>query len=159
MWFVRAEDEGKRQGAGGDEGGDVFGDITITGGTVGAIGGRGHRIEQAPAPAGGAPPEPADRSAGAPPAAQGYDLAVVRDLLLDAFTAVDLRRLFEYSKHPELKEVAREFGEGDGVVDMVDKVLAFCRTRDLLPDLLAEVARVRPRPYARYQDRLSGRGV
>jgi hypothetical protein len=139
-----------------DDSGDRYGNITISGGTVGAIGGRGHHIEQAPARAGDAPPEPAGPSPDAAPATQRYDLAAVRDLLLDAFTAVDLRRLFEYSAHPELKGVAQEFAEGDGLADMADKVIAFCRTRDLLSDLLAEVARVRPRPYARYKQGGSG---
>ena len=41
-------------------------------------------------------------------------------------------------------------------MDMADKVIAFCRTRDLLPDLLAEVARARPRVYARYREGVQG---
>lgn len=133
--------------------GDVFGNITISGGNVGAIGGRGHQIQQ------GFPTEmPKIGTHTVPDAthAQGSQLVATRDLLLDAFTAADLRRLFEYSTHPELKDLAREFGEGDGLVDMADKAIAFCRTRDLLPDLLAEVARVRPRPYARHRERVEG---
>jgi hypothetical protein len=44
----------------------------------------------------------------------------------------------------------REFGEGDGLVDMVDKAIPCSQTCGLLPELLAEVARLRPRPYGRY---------
>ncbi|MBN1657317.1 MAG: hypothetical protein JXA93_02895 [Anaerolineae bacterium] len=139
------------------ESGDVFGHITISGGTVGAIGGRGHQIQQSVPPEHQGAEAPADPGASLAPVS---DLAVVpgtlRALLLDAFTAADLRRLFEFNTHPELKEVAHEFGEGDGVADMADKVIAFCRTRDLLPDLLAEVARARPRVYARYRERVEG---
>jgi hypothetical protein len=140
-----------------EDSGDQYGHITITGGTVGAIGGRGHRIEQAPTPAGEAPPTPPGQASGSSPIAQAYDLAAVRDLLLEAFTAVDLRRLFEYSERPELRPVVREFGAGDGLTDVADKAIAFCRTRDLLPELLAEVARLRPRPYARYRERVGSR--
>ena len=98
---VKAEDQDNTSG-------DVFDSITISGGNVGAIGGRGHQIQQ------GIPVEKqkadvlADSSTR--PAPEPGLVAVpgtLRMLMLDAFTAADLRRLFEFSTHAELKEVAR----------------------------------------------------
>jgi hypothetical protein len=126
-----------------DESGDVFENVTISGGVVGALGGRGHHIEQTSA--GSTAPT------GDSPVAQDSDLADVRDLLLAAFTDADLRRLFVYTMHTELQPLAQEFSEGDGLAAMVDKTIQFCQTRDLLPDLLREVKRARPRHYARYE--------
>ena len=95
------------------------------------------------------------RQAGGQPApAGGYDLAAVRDLLLDAFTASELRRLFLYTANPALRPLLQEFGASNGLSVMVDKTIEYCRVRDLLPDLLAEVERANPRQYARYAGRL-----
>ena len=86
---------------------------------------------------------------------QSYNMAAVRDLLLEAFTAEDLRRLFLYTENRALRPLLAEFSPGDGLAAMVDKTITFCRTRALLPDLLGEVQQARPRLYARFADRLS----
>jgi hypothetical protein len=84
----------------------------------------------------------------------GYDLAVVRDLLLAAFTASGFRRLFLYTANPDLRSLSQKFGDSDGLTVMVDKTLRFCLVGGLLPDLLTEVERANARQYARYADRL-----
>lgn len=97
----------------------------------------------------------ADRPGVSIPASTGeYDLAAVRELLLRAFTAADLRRLFLYTAHPELRLLGQEFAEGDGLARMVDKAIEQCVTKDLLADLLREVQRANPRMYARFESRL-----
>ena len=120
------------------------GNIAVTGDVQGGI-----TIIQGAAPPGSAPP-----SAPPPPDTRDYDLAAVRDLLLAAFTASDLRRLFLYTANAELRPLAQAFSPHDGLVEMVDRVLEFCQTRDLLPDLLAEVQRANPRQYARFAPQL-----
>lgn len=88
------------------------------------------------------------------PDAGGYDLAAVRDLLLAAFSADDLRRLFLYTANAQLRSTIREFGPHDGQTDMVEKAIQFCLTHDLLRDLLGEIQRENPRQYARFESRL-----
>jgi len=96
---------------------------------------------------------PAARGSGAPGAAPP-DLAPIRDLLLDAFTAADLRRLVFYAQSEGLRRLGQEFAESDGLAAMVAKTLRFCHARVLLPDLLREVERENPRQYQRYAHRL-----
>ena len=131
-----------------DDTGDLYENITISGGVVGAIGGRGHQIRQ------GVAAEPAAGSR--PETAQGYDLAAVRDLLLAAFTAEDLRRLFLYTSNTELRPLTEEFSPADGLAAMVDRVIQFCLARALFPDLLREVEQANPDQYARFESRLRG---
>lgn len=85
---------------------------------------------------------------------QSYDLAVVRELLLAAFTAADLRRVFLYTSHADLRSLGQQFSPGDGLADMADKTIQYCVNRELLSDLLAEVERANPRMYARYAPQL-----
>jgi formylglycine-generating enzyme required for sulfatase activity len=84
-----------------------------------------------------------------------YNLAAVRDLLLAAFTADDLRRLFLYTESAALKRVADEFGPNDGLAALVEKAIAACRKRALLPALLAEVEGLNPAQYARFAHQLA----
>jgi 3',5'-cyclic AMP phosphodiesterase CpdA len=93
-------------------------------------------------------------TASAPPDTGGYDLSAVRDLLLAAFTADELRRLFLYTSHAELRTLPREFASGDGLAAMVEKTIQFCLARALLSDLLHEVERENSRQYARFVNRL-----
>jgi hypothetical protein len=52
LWDFGAEQEIPGAAAHPAEAGDVYGQVTVTGGVVGAVGGRGHRIEQRIAPDG-----------------------------------------------------------------------------------------------------------
>ena len=86
--------------------------------------------------------------------AGGWDLAAVRDLLLAAFTAEDLRRLSLYTSNAHLRPLSQAFSPNDGLATMVDRTITFCQARDLLPDLLREVERANPRQYATFAQRL-----
>jgi hypothetical protein len=86
--------------------------------------------------------------------AGGQVPAAVRDLLLAAFTAEDLRRLFLYTSNADLHPLLQAFSPSDGLAAMVDKTITFCQTRDLLPDLLREVEGANPRQYAHFAQRL-----
>jgi hypothetical protein len=87
------------------------------------------------------------------------ELAAVRDLLLAAFTAPELRRLFLCTSKAELQPLAREFSPNDNLPAMVDRTIEFCQTRALVPELLAEVQRANPRQYASFASRLRGAGA
>ena len=96
-----------------------------------------------------------DALAGDAPAKTGaFDLGVVEELLLAAFTAEDLRRLVYYSSNDKLRQLANRFGHGDGLVDMVLTAIEYCEKRQLLPALLAAVEGENPRQYERFRHRL-----
>ena len=78
--------------------------------------------------------------------------AAIRDLLEEAFTPETLRRFCQ--DRPAFEPLLRGFSPADGVSDMVDEMLDYCRTELLWDDLLAEVARVKPRQYARFESDL-----
>lgn len=100
-------------------------------------------------------PSPQPPSPSRPPAAPaGPPLAVIRDLLLAAFTADDLRRLFLYSAGP-LHAVGDRFAPGDGLEAMVEKAVTYCHKQGLLPALLAEVQAANPAQYAHFAARLA----
>jgi hypothetical protein len=81
-----------------------------------------------------------------------YNLKTVRELLLAAFTAKDLRRLCRYD--PRLEGAVAYLADTHGLHDVVDTVITYCETRDLLPDLLDAVAEERRAVYNRYTSRL-----
>ena len=83
-----------------------------------------------------------------------YNLAVIRDLLLAAFTAEELRWLIFYTSRPALKPLVQRFGPNDGLLAMVETTTSFCRRQDCFPDLLAEVKEANRRQYARFKDQL-----
>ena len=79
-----------------------------------------------------------------------YDPRAVHDLLADAYMAEDLRRLFIYTANPALRPLLSELSGADGLEQTIDKVILFCETRALLPDLLGEVEKDRPKVFARF---------
>jgi len=80
---------------------------------------------------------------------QDYNIARIRALLVASFTVKDLRRFCE--DRPLFQPIAAQFSPDHGVTDMVDEVIDYCRTHLLWDELLTEVARKRPRPYAQAQ--------
>lgn len=112
--------------------GQAQGDVTVTQG-----GGPGAAVY---------PSAPADSG--------GYDLAAVRDLLLAAFSAEDLRRLFLYTARAELRPALHTFSPRDGLAEMAEKAIEFCLKQELLPELMGEVEAANPRQYARFEGRL-----
>ena len=123
------------------------GNIAFTGTVQGGV----HIVQGGVSPA---PSAPAPAGSPGSSSLPGPDLSAVRDLLLDAFTAADLRRLVLYTGNAELRPLGQEFADGDGLAAMVEKAIRFCQARDLLPDLLREVERENPRQYRRYAHRL-----
>ncbi|MEJ2733369.1 MAG: CHAT domain-containing protein [Anaerolineae bacterium] len=83
---------------------------------------------------------------------QQYDIAKIRQLLLAAFTAEDLRRFCYY--RPTFRPIVDELSPSHGLAAMVDKVIAYCETHLLLDELLAGVREVNPRQYARFEPQL-----
>lgn len=90
---------------------------------------------------------------------QAYDLAVVRDLLLAAFTADDLRRVILYTSLPALKPLIHQFSAGDGLAAMVEKTTTFCHKQDCIDDLLTEVKTANSRQFSRFESRLLAGGA
>jgi hypothetical protein len=88
------------------------------------------------------------------PDSDSYDPRTVRDLLMAAFSADELRRLVLYSSNKGLRRLMPEFSPGDSLTTLVDKTIEYCMRRDLLPELLKEVSRESPRQYARFEGRL-----
>jgi len=80
---------------------------------------------------------------------QRYNLSAVRDLLLDAFNAEELRQLFYFAQTPELREIPDQFAEGDSLSAMVRKAVRYCDSRFLMGEMLAEVKAANPRAYER----------
>ncbi|HSJ55819.1 MAG TPA: protein kinase [Anaerolineae bacterium] len=80
---------------------------------------------------------------------QVYNLAVVRQLLLSAFTAEEFRRFCLYQ--PDICGVCRRFGAGASLNDMVDEAINYARTRVLLDEFLAAVQAYNPRQYAQFE--------
>jgi formylglycine-generating enzyme required for sulfatase activity len=79
---------------------------------------------------------------------QEYNIAAIRQLLLAAFTAEELRR-FCYDR-PDFRPVVRRFGPGHGLDDMADELITYCENYLLIPELLAALKQHNPRQYARF---------
>jgi hypothetical protein len=83
---------------------------------------------------------------------EDYHIANIRKLLIEAFTVKDLRRFCE--DRPIFRPIVARFSPEDGVIDMVDEVIGYCRTHLLWDVLLTEVAQERWDQYARFQPEL-----
>lgn len=98
--------------------------------------------------------EDGSRTEYGPPEAEGYDLRVVRELLLAGFSVKDLSRMIHDSTHRQLRQLINEFSPDDGLADRVDKTLEYCEDKALVAVLLAEVERENPGQYKRFEPRL-----
>ena len=81
-------------------------------------------------------------------------MGAVRRLLLAAFTPGDLIRFCQ--DEAPFRPVVAYFGPGQGLVDMVDRLVDYCRTHALWDDLLAAVRRANPAQFDRFADQLGG---
>jgi Sulfatase-modifying factor enzyme 1 len=81
-----------------------------------------------------------------------YNIAAVRQLLMAAFTVEDLRRFCE--DRPTLRPIIARFGPEQGLDDLVDEVIVYCRTHLLWDELLVEVQKENPLQYARFEPML-----
>lgn len=90
-------------------------------------------------------------------------IAIVRELLMEAFTAEELRRFCQ--DRPTFRPIVARFGPGHGLDDMTDEVVTYCQKRNLFGDLLAAVKEANPLQVARFEPALrragflSGRGA
>lgn len=80
-------------------------------------------------------------------------IGAVRDLLLAAFTHRTLPRFC--LDHPHFRPVQDQFSAADGLADQVDKLIEYCATYLLWPELLAAVAQANPNQYALFARRVS----
>ncbi len=83
---------------------------------------------------------------------QSYNIATIRQLLVAAFTPEGLRRFCTDS--PTFRPVCDEFAPGQGLNDMVDRVISYCETRLLFDQLLVHVKGANPSQYARFESSL-----
>ncbi len=81
-----------------------------------------------------------------------HDIALIRDLLLNAFSAEELPRFCQ--DRPTFQPIRANFGPGYNLNRMVDEVIAYCQDHDLFEMLLAEVKDANPRQYARFEPQL-----
>jgi hypothetical protein len=81
--------------------------------------------------------------------AQKYNLATIRQLLIAAFTAETLRRFCQ--DRPTLRPALDEFGPGQGLNEMVARVIDYCEMQVLFGELLAEVRQHNPRQYSNFE--------
>ena len=79
---------------------------------------------------------------------QAHDLAAVRSLIKQAFTARDLR-IFCQDRSP-FQQVLDQFSPNSSLEDMTAIVIDYCRTRVLFPDLLSEISAHNPKQYERH---------
>jgi hypothetical protein len=85
------------------------------------------------------------------------NVAAIRTLLQDAFTARELRRFCH--DRPRLRQVLHSFGPEFSFADMIDAVINYCEKRLLLPELLAEVQAHNPGQFSRHVAKIYEGGV
>jgi len=78
--------------------------------------------------------------------ADRYDIAAIRRLLMEAFTAEDLLRFCQ--DEPALEPVTVRFGPGQGLDDMVAEVINYCKNHRQMAALLEAVEKANPAQYA-----------
>jgi predicted HicB family RNase H-like nuclease len=81
-----------------------------------------------------------------------YNYRAIRELLLAAYSADELRALIAYDD--ELRRLRHEFSPNDAIIDIADKTIEYCNRRLLMDYFLSLVEEDRPRPYAHFEGRL-----
>ena len=81
-----------------------------------------------------------------------YDTSAIRELLLAAFTADGLRRFCQ--DRTEFRPVLQDVGANPSPNELADQILVHCETHLLFDQLLAEVRRLNPGQYERFEPRL-----
>lgn len=85
-----------------------------------------------------------------------YNIAAIRNLLREAFTAQDLWRFCQ--ERPAFQPVLLHFPFNATPAQMIDALTEYCRTQVLFDELLAEIRIANPRQYERYRSLLYGGG-
>lgn len=81
-----------------------------------------------------------------------YDIAAIRTLIVESFTAQQLRRFCQDRLF--LSPILVNLGPNYGLADIVDVLIDHCRAQALFPELLAEVREHNPRRYELYASQL-----
>jgi len=81
-----------------------------------------------------------------------YNLRAIRELLVVAYSAVDLRALIAYDE--EFRRLRYEFADSDSILVLADKTIDYCLRRLLMDYFLSLVADDRPAQYARFEGKL-----
>ena len=81
-----------------------------------------------------------------------YNTGAIRELLLAAFTPDALRRLCQ--DRAEFRPVLEDVSANPSLNELADQILTHCETHVLFDQLLAEVRRLVPRQYERFEPRL-----
>lgn len=81
-----------------------------------------------------------------------YNIAAIRNLIRDAFTAEDLKRFCK--DRPLFSSIPDHFGSNFSLMQMIDVTVEQCEKRALLSDLLAAIQEANPRRYSRFERRL-----
>jgi hypothetical protein len=82
-----------------------------------------------------------------------YNIAAIRDLVRDAFTAKELWRFCQV--RPSFERLLDSFGSDPALDDMIDGLIVHCQKRLLFPELLSEIQAYNPNQYQRYSSRLA----
>jgi len=81
-----------------------------------------------------------------------YNFRAIRELLLAAYSADELRALIVYDE--ELGPLRHEFAPNDSIIALADKAIGYCTRRLLMEHFLGLVEKDRPLPYARFEGEL-----
>lgn len=78
-----------------------------------------------------------------------YNLATIQDLLLAAFTAEELKRFCR--DRPTLHPILYDLSPNASLNQVADQIITHCEHRSLFGELLAEIERVNPQQYQRFE--------
>ena len=81
-----------------------------------------------------------------------YNYRAIRELLLAAYSADELRALIVYDE--ELGPLRHEFAPNDSISALADKAIGYCTRHLLMEHFLGLVKEERPLPYARFEHEL-----
>jgi tetratricopeptide (TPR) repeat protein len=81
-------------------------------------------------------------------------IRAIRDFLLSAFDADELKGLLYFADEPDLRDAEGEFLPRESLPVWVDKAVEYCERHDLLDQLLAEIERARPAQFHRLREKL-----
>jgi hypothetical protein len=81
-----------------------------------------------------------------------YSFRAIRELLVAAYSADELRALIAYDE--ELGPLRHEFAPNDPVIVLADKTIGYCMRRLLMEHFLGLVKEERAAQYARFEGEL-----
>jgi hypothetical protein len=82
------------------------------------------------------------------PSTEHHDPALIRSLLIGAFTDKELRRFCQ--DRFDFRPILDRCGPGTSLEDMIDALVEYCEKRDLFTELLQEAKEFNPTQYRRH---------